>query len=59
MDPDKCLLDILELLDGCSGLDKEAMERNREEAISRIRDLTEWLRKGGFPPNIKNVLERL
>jgi hypothetical protein len=59
MDPDKCLLDILELLDGCHGTDEEAKVRHRAEAVDRLGDLAAWLKKGGFPPNIKNVLERL
>lgn len=59
MDPDQALLDILELLDGCHGTDEEAKTRHRAEAIERLGDLSKWLKKGGFAPNIKNVMERM
>jgi len=46
MDPDACLALIHEHLDALRNGDDDA----REEAIEALRNLADWLKKGGFPP---------
>ena len=46
MDPDACLQLIHEHLDSLRGGDEDA----REEAIEALRNLADWLQKGGFAP---------
>lgn len=46
MDPDACFTLIHERLDALRNGDEDA----REEAIEALRDLADWLDKGGFPP---------
>jgi hypothetical protein len=47
MDPTACLDLIL----------SDLVERNREEAIDGLRNLADWLERGGFFPTVKARLE--
>lgn len=47
MDPDKCWEEILELL---AGLQKEEDEDDRDELVEHLRNLADWIGKGGFVP---------
>jgi hypothetical protein len=55
MDPDKALADLLELAH-----DADALHYNgtADMLAERVINLTEWLAKGGFPPNWKAALEK-
>lgn len=56
MDPTQCLLDILNSIDGCaSGTPPVRRVRNRKEAIDGLRNLSDWLIKGGFAPKLQGV----
>lgn len=46
MDPDACLAIIHENLNALRSGDEDA----REEAIEALRNLADWLQKGGFAP---------
>jgi hypothetical protein len=59
MDPKQCLLNILNAIDGCCGPDAEAVTQSREDAIESLRDLADWLERGGFAPSLPEVLESL
>jgi hypothetical protein len=46
MDPDACLALVHEHLDALRDGDEDA----RDEAIEALRNLADWLQKGGFAP---------
>ena len=62
MDPTQCLIDTLSAIDGCDPDDADSAEvarakaRNRDEAIEGLRNLADWLEKGGFAPKIQDVI---
>jgi hypothetical protein len=56
MDPDALWQMILENL---RILHEDPQDRDeRENVISNLRDLIDWLRRGGFPPNIHRGRQR-
>ena len=53
MDPDACLLLIHEHLESLRAGDEDA----REEAVDALRNLADWLEKGGFAARTVYVAE--
>ena len=56
MDPEALLMEILELLNNMS----ENVDHNDwsvEEIVSYVENYEHWLRKGGYRPDVKNVVE--
>ena len=56
MDPEALLADILELLNDMS----ESVDHNDwsvEDIVSCVENYDQWLRKGGYRPDVKNVVE--
>lgn len=52
MDPNACLARILESLEDL----RDGNEDARDDAVEALRDLAEWLARGGFPPRATYVL---
>ena len=47
MDPNQCWQEILELL---TSLQKKEDEGSRSELVEHLRNLADWIAKGGFVP---------
>jgi len=62
MDPEVLLMEILDLLSDMSKpVDYRPIIRNDwsvEEIILHVENYEKWLRKGGYKPDVQNVVEK-
>ncbi len=49
MDPDKCLTETMQLL--FEGSTERLTEDDRSDLVEHLRNLADWLEKGGAPPS--------
>lgn len=57
MDPEALLTEILELLNDMSK-NSDYNDWSVEEIVSYVESYEQWLRKGGYRPDVKNVVEK-
>ena len=56
MDPEALLMEILELLNDMSE-SVDHKDWSVEDIVSCVENYDQWLRKGGYRPDVKNVVE--
>ena len=57
MDPESLLTEILELLNDMSK-NSDYNDWSVEDIVSCVENYEQWLRKGGYKPDFKNVVEK-
>ena len=57
MDPEALLTEILELLNNMSK-NSDYNDWSVEEIVSCVESYEQWLRNGGYRPDVKNVVEK-
>ncbi len=58
MDPQACLDEIVDLLNLNVKNGKFNSEDDRDQTVEHLKNLAEWLEKGGFPPDFEESLRK-